>query len=151
MALDIDSILNAVVSHAMASGLFERVNQHEPKNAPGHGLTCAAWVDSIEPVRTSGLASTSGRLVLNVRLYTNMLAEPQDAIDPNLTAAVATLMGAYSGDFQLGGNAREVDLLGGEGAPLSAKAGYMRQDGTEYRVFTITVPVIVNDLWEQVA
>lgn len=151
MSLNVTGILDALVSHAMASGLFERVNGHEPASAPGHGLTAAAWADSIAPVpAASGLAATSARVVFNVRIYTSMLAEPADAIDPNMLAAVDQLMTAYSGDFELGGAVRNVDLLGQTGTPLSAQAGYLQQDGTLYRVMTLVLPVLVNDVWEQV-
>ncbi|MGH8883261.1 MAG: hypothetical protein ACRD0P_38960, partial [Stackebrandtia sp.] len=145
MTVQTTGILSAIVSHAMASGHFERVNSHEPKNAPGNGLTAAVWVDSIGPVRSSGLAVTSGRLVFNVRLYSGMLQEPADAIDPNLIAATDALMSAYSGDFDLGGTVRCVDLLGQAGVPLGAQAGYISHSGTMYRVMTITLPVLVND------
>ena len=149
---NIAAILDAIVSHALASGHFERVNGHEPKSAPGNGLTAAVWAQEVGPVPAgSGLQMTSGLLVFNVRLYTPMISEPQDAIDPALLAAVDALMGAYSGDFELGGNARCVDLLGQAGTPLSARAGYLEQNKTIYRVFTITLPVIVNDAWEQAA
>lgn len=150
MALDTKPILDAVISHALASGHFERANGHEPKSAPGTGLTAAVWVDSTEPARGhSGIASTTARLVLNVRLYTSMLAEPQDAIDPNLMAAHDALMTAYSGGFTLGGLVRCVDLLGMAGVPLSSRAGYLNQDSQLYRAITITLPVLVDDVWEQ--
>jgi hypothetical protein len=149
-SLDINAVLDAAVSHAMALGLFERVNGHEPKNAPGSGLTAAVWVDYIGPhAAQSGLAATSARLVLNVRAYTSMLADPQDAIDPRVVAAVGALMGEYSGDFDFGGAVESVDLLGRAGPPMSAQAGYLNQDQKLYRVMTITVPVIVNDVWTQ--
>ncbi|MFI9235769.1 hypothetical protein [Streptomyces sp. NPDC053079] len=151
MALDINGIVDSVISHAMASGYFERVNGHEPQNAPGNGLTAAVWVDGITPVRTSGLGTASARLIFNVRLYTPMVQEPADAIDPNLTAATDALMRAYIGDFQLGGTVRQVDVLGQHGAALEARAGYIQQDGALLRVITITLPVIVNDLWDEVA
>lgn len=150
MSLDITTILDGIVSHAMALGLFERVNQHEPKNAPGNGLTAAVWADSIAPTPAgSGLASTSARVVFNVRIYSSANAEPADAIDPNILAATSALMGAYSGDFELGGSVRNVDLLGQGGVPLSAQAGYLQQDGRLYRVMTLVLPVLVNDVWEQ--
>jgi hypothetical protein len=99
------------------------------------------------------MAAGSGLLTLQVRLYSSAVQEPRDAIDPNLIDAVSGLMAAYSGDFQLGGitGVRCVDLLGQSGTALSARAGYLEQDGTVYRVLTITVPVILNDLWAQVA
>lgn len=149
MALDINDILNIVVSHAQASGSFDRVNQHEPKNPVGNGVTCAIWVDYISPVITSGLSSTSARLLLKVRIYKNMLSEPQDAIDPDITAAVDTQMTAYNGDFTLGGEARNIDIMGQYGVPLQAQAGYLNLGNTIYRVMEITIPIIVNDVWDQ--
>jgi hypothetical protein len=150
---DATAFLASVQSHAMTLGLFEKVNGHEPKNAPGHGLTAAIWAQRIDPVpAASGLAATAGRIELNVRIFTNMMREPQDAIDPEMATATIALMGAYSADFDLGvTDVREVDLLGEYGTPLSAQAGYLTQDGKLYRVMTITLPVIVNDLWSQSA
>jgi hypothetical protein len=150
--VDTAGILDQIVSHALSSGWFERVNQHEPKSAPGNGLSCAVWLESIGPPRSgSGLSSTSGRLVFSVRLYTSMLADPADAIDPLLMSACDALLTAYSGDFELGATVRAIDLLGMSGDPLSARAGYLAQDNKLFRVLTITLPLIVNDLWAQVA
>jgi hypothetical protein len=149
MSIGIVDILDSVVSHAAASGWFEAVNSHEPKSAPGAGLTCAVWVERIVTLRSSGLASTSGLLVLNVRVYSSFIQQPEDAIDPNLVAAVDDLLTAYSGDFTLGGHVRNVDLLGSSGTPLSARAGYLSQDNKNFRVMTIELPLIVNDIWSQ--
>lgn len=149
MALDITGILDAVVSHAMASGHFERVNQFEPTNPPGHGLTCGVWADRITALRSSGLNSVSTLVVFNVRVYGSMQSDPPDAIDPNMVAAVDALGEAYSGDFTLGGLVRQVDLLGAYGQPLDVRAGYIQQDGALYRVMTISLPVVVNDLWTE--
>lgn len=150
MSLNVSGILDALVSHAMASGLFEQVNTHEPKSKPGRGLTAAIWVQSIAPATgASGIGLTTTRLEFTVRIYQSMLMQPQDAIDPEVLSAVDVLMGLYSGDFTLGGLVRDVDLLGTFGTPLSARAGYLTQDGQLYRVMEITVPCIVNDLWAQ--
>lgn len=150
---DVEAILAAVESHALASGFFERVNGHEPRNMPSHGLTAAVWIDSIQPLpASSGLNITTYRLGLMVRIYLNGDAEPLDSIDPAMTAATGALMKAYNGDFTLGDLVKDVDLLGNSGAPLSAQAGWLRMDdGARMRVMTITLPLIVNDLWEQVA
>lgn len=150
MAVDATGILDSIQSHALASGLFEQVNGHEPKNAPGNGLTAAVWVQTIAPVSSSGLALTSARFVFTLRIYSGFLQEPQDAIDPSIITAADVLMTAYSGDFQLGGDVRNIDLLGQTGTPLSAQAGYLNQDGKLFRVVDITLPVIVNDVWAQV-
>jgi hypothetical protein len=151
VTLNSDAVFNAIFSHAAASGLFERVNLHEPKNAPGNGLTAAVWVDRIFPVRSSGLDSVSPALIVQTRIFQNMLAEPQDWIDPNVTRAADTLMAAYVGDFSLGNEARQIDVFGQHGPMLEARAGYIDQDKKLYRVMTITIPVIINDAWTEVA
>lgn len=153
MAINSQTLIDDLASHAMASGYFDRVNQHEPKSKPGRGLTCAIWVDRIEPARgRSGLAATSARVVFNVRVYTNMLQQPQDSIDPNVMEATDALMEAYTGDFTLGGDAAFIDVLGmTQGHALDAQSGYINIDNMVYRVMTISVPVIVNDAWPQAA
>ena len=148
MALDITGLLDAVVSHAMASGHYERVNQHEPENPPGHGLTCAVWADRVTALRSSGLDSVSALVVFTVRSM-SLMFDPPDAIDPTMLAAVDSLCGAYAGDFTLGGILRQVDLKGAHGQPLDVRAGYLQQDGTKYRVMDIALPCIVNDLWTE--
>lgn len=150
MSIDAVGIMDKLQSHAATLGVFERVNLHEPKNAPGNGLSCAVWADFIGPVPTnSGLAATSALLVFNIRIYSNMLKEPQDYIDPEVIKAVDLLMTAYSGDFELGGDVAWIDLLGQSGRVMQSQAGYINQDNKMFRVMTITLPVVLNDSWEQ--
>ena len=150
MALDATGILDVVLSYALASGLFDRCNQFEPKSAPGSGITCAVWVDSIMPVpAASGLSATSVKVTLKQRIYTSMLSQPYDAIDPAVLSAADNLISVYSGDFQFGGAVRNVDLLGEFGEALSAQAGYVNIDGKLMRIMDITVPLIISDLWAQ--
>lgn len=150
MALDIGGILDAAISHASASGHFDQVNGHEPVQPPASGgLTAGVWVDRVTPVRSSGLDSVTALVVLNVRLYTSAQQLPLDAIDPAIVAAVDALCTAYVGDFTLGGLVRQVDVFGTYGQSLDVRAGYLAQDGTVQRVMTITLPTIVNDLWEE--
>lgn len=151
MAINSQALIDDLASHAMASSYFDRVNQHEPKSKPGRGLTAAVWIDRIEPARgRSGLTSTSARVVFSVRVYTNMLQNPQDSIDPNVMAATDALIEAYTGGFTLGGDAAFIDALGmTQGHALEAQSGYINIDNMVYRVMTISVPVIVNDAWPQ--
>lgn len=153
MAFDVAAV-NSLVSHvesvSMTTGQFRRVNLHEPKSAPGSGLTNAIWVQSIEPVAgASGLASSSGYVVLTSRIYLNMLVKPEDGIDPRIMTAATTLIGAYSADFTLGGTVRNIDLLGEYGEKLRGHAGYLQVDNGMNRIFDITLPCIVNDMWDQ--
>jgi hypothetical protein len=150
VSLNILGLTDAVQSHAAASGYFDLVNGYEPKSAPStHGLTAAVWADRVTPLRSSGLNSVTVLVVFNVRIYASARQEPADAIDPNMLAAVDALCAAYSGDFTLGGLVRHVDLRGAYGTSLDVRAGYLTQDGSMYRVMTIAVPCVVNDLWTE--
>lgn len=144
-------LLDAVVSDVQRSGYFDKVNTHEPKKAPGTGLTAAVWLQSIEPIAlASGLAATSARIIFTLRVYQSMLMEPQDLIDPSMARAVANLMRRYHDDFDFEGLIRNVDLLGSFGVSLSAVSGYLEIDGSMYRIMDMTIPCIVNDVWPQV-
>ncbi len=146
------ALVDAIASHASQLGLFESVLTHEPKEAPGNGLHCSIWADAIDPLPgTSGLAATSCRISFHIRVYYNMLAEPQDVIDQDVLSAACALMAAYSGAFPLAGTIRNVDLLGEFGEPMKAQAGYLSQDRRFYRVMVVTLPLIENDWFGQVA
>ncbi|HZB28933.1 MAG TPA: hypothetical protein VE465_02085 [Streptosporangiaceae bacterium] len=150
MSLDITGLFDALISHAQSIGHLEQVNQHEPKSAPEGLLTGAMWIQEIRPLAAaSGLNATTVLVVFNVRIYKNMTSLPQDAIDPEVVAAADALMGAYSGDFTLGGEVRDVDLLGEFGQGMFARAGYVPQDGRLYRILDVSVPCVINDLWSQ--
>jgi hypothetical protein len=150
MTLDTSTLFSRLVAHASATGLFEQVLTHEPKSAPGNGLYAAFWTEGLAPVPgASGLAATTGRLVLSVRIMTPADQEPADDIDGRVLAAVDALWTAYSGDFELGGALWAVDLLGAFGDPLQMRAGYLGLGSTVFRVMTINLPLIINDAWGQ--
>ncbi len=150
MSLNTAATISALESHLLATGLFQRVNTHEPKNAPDTGMTASIIASTINPTQTSGLASTSAVVVYQTRIYLGMLNEPQDAIDPSMIVAVDTVLTALTADFELGGNARNIDLFGAEGqGTLNAEAGYVTVDTTMYRIMDINIPVVHNDVWPQ--
>ena len=150
MALDIRSIQDKLVSHALATGHFDSVNETKIDEPAGAGaVTCGIWADDIAPIRSSGQASTSVRIVFKVRIFASTESAPESYLDPAMIDATSTLMNAYSGDFELSGDARAIDLLGMAGVTLSANAHYMNLSGIIFRVMDITVPVLLNDVWEQ--
>jgi len=132
-------------------GLFRNVLGHEPKNAPGRGLSCSVFVHEITPT-TSGLNVTSLRVTFNVRLQTPMLEDPEDDIDPELVSAAVSVMAGYAGGFTLseieadGIDVRAIDIRGMSGAAMTAPFGYLNHDGKVYRAVVITVPIIINDV-----
>lgn len=154
MAIGIQSLIDAVVSHASASGHYASVQGHEPKSmpptGPGPDLMCAVFLSGLSPARTgSGLAATTARVELTARVYLPFRKEPEDLIDPTLAGAVDDFFEALTGDFELGGNARNVDVLGAQGSPLSVRFAYQAVDGATFRVADITIPIVINDAWIQ--
>ncbi len=146
----LDPIFDAVVSEFQACGWFDRVNRHEPKVAPGTGLTAAVWWQRTRPApMQSGLNITTSVVDFVGRIYTNMLQEPADAIDPNMAKASSNIIRRFSEDFTLGGLIQRVDLLGAQGQALEAIAGYIEQSSLLYRAVTITIPCVVNNVWNQ--
>ena len=150
MSLDLTSYRSVAMSHAQSLGLFGNVLGHEPVSAPGSGLTYALWVARVGTVPAgSGVRAGTGRLELTGRVFMPADTEPQDDVDIAVTGAVDALMTAYCGDFEFGGSVRNVDVFGAHGAPLGAVFGFSRFDSTTYRVATLTVPLIINDLWTE--
>ncbi|CAM5250974.1 hypothetical protein SGLAM104S_01633 [Streptomyces glaucescens] len=153
IAVDLDLLAyrSAVMSHAQGLGLFEQVLGHEPVSAPGSGLLYAVWVSDVSPVQArSGLATVSVRLELTGRVLMPADTEPQDDVDVAVTGAVNGLMREYTGDFTLGGTVANVDLLGAHGTALRAGFGFTRIDSITYRAATLTIPLIINDAWNEV-
>lgn len=151
MSLDVAGIYTQVVSHAKRLGVFQQVLTHEPKGAPGNGITCAIWLNSLSPApEVSGLSVTSMRLELSIRIYENFKSQPEDDIDKRLLDATSKLMDSYTGDFTLADEAMDIDLLGAHGAPMEAEGGYLQTDRDLYRVVVITLPIIIPDVYTQV-
>lgn len=148
MSLNTKAILNAIISHAEASGHFERFAGHDFTSAPGAGVWGSVFLDSIDPSgEVSGLNAASARVVVQVRITQNMLKDPQDDIDPEIAAAVDVLLDAILGDFTLGGLVRNIDVFGETGQGVFVSAGYFEQDHKNYRATDITIPMIINDVW----
>lgn len=146
LVFDFELFVNEVVSLIDATGMFDQVNAHQPDNKPGNGATCSVWADSIgSDQENSGLSSTAGLLVVNVRIFNTMTQQPYDQIDVSIVNAAAAVLGLFSGNFTLSANVKNVDLM-----KLNAKAGYMKFGGANMRVMTVEVPMIINDVWDQV-
>jgi len=152
MADPLSPIIDAVVSDALALGVFESVNGHEAASAPGSGVTADVWVGTIQALGVaSGLSEVSVLLLLNMRVYKAWNAADRDTIDPALLAAVGQMFATFAGGFTLGGLIRNVDVMGAHGTPLAAPFGYVTIDSIQYRCATLAVPCVVNDLWTEAA
>lgn len=145
-------VLGGLETHCLGLGRFDSVNKGQPDQQPGNGMSAAIWLNNIRPPRgQSGLAATSLVLVYNIRLFKPLTSFPQEQIETDMLEAVAALMASLTADFTLADGIRGIDLLGMSGSSLEAVAGYTEQDGVQYRVMTVTVPCIINDVWDQEA
>lgn len=151
MAINSKQIFSVIGDTARATGLFESVNGHEPKSAPPLGQMAhfAYWLGPIRAIQSSGLASVSVRLEVIGRVYLNAFQEPADAIETDACNVVDKLMELYCGDFELGGNARMIDIFGSEGDPLALTPGYVEQDRKQYRIVDMLIPILINDAWTE--
>ena len=140
------ALFTAIQSYALELGIFQGVDLHEPWNAPGNRLFCSINLGTVRPVMSSGLASVSGQVVLVIRVWSSALQKPLDDIDPEVLAAACSLMGALAGGFTLGNTVRDVELMA-----MSAQPAYVDFEGKPFRVIEITCPIVVNDMFAEVA
>lgn len=148
MAVTMKNVLSAL----QQLGIFDRCQGVEPKSPPGNGVTAALYFATAGPAaNASGLDRASSLYTFTLRLYSNMLQEPAEDIDPNLVACVDAVFDALAEDIDLGATVRNVDFFGSAGTPLSAKAGYVDVGGTMFRAVDITIPLVVNDSMEAFA
>jgi hypothetical protein len=142
-------VLLSLGDHAKSLGIFCEVLTFEPKSAPsGTGLTYVLWASRIRPI-ASGMAVTGALVVISGRIYARMLNTPESEIDSHIADGLDALMGAYTGDFTLGGIARCFDLRGSVGVPADITFGYLEQDSVLFRVAVLTIPVIIDDAWTE--
>jgi hypothetical protein len=140
------ALFTAIRSYAQKLGIFQAVDTHEPENAPGSRLYCSIVLGPVRPVPSSGMASVSGQVTLTVRVWSAAMQRPLDDIDPEALATISALMGAFAGGFTIGGTVRNIDLFAMQAVP-----GWVDADGKPFRVVDISLPIVINDMWAEVA
>jgi hypothetical protein len=153
MALDLGTITDALKTHAAASGIYEAVTGHGVVEPHAGGLAWWCMVDDIFPYAAgSGLNTVTACVVYKIITTLNdSTTDPQELVDPLVANGADALLRLYMSNFTLGGLVRNVDIMGAAGVRVSAKAGWMTLDNARYRAMIITLPLIVNNLWDEVA
>lgn len=145
-AADAEDLFSQVRSRAKKLGVFSATIGHDPENAPPAGVSCSIMLGPVKPVTSSGLAAVSGEVTLMVHVWAFAQKRPLDELDPAVLAATCALMGAFAGGFTLGGTVREVDLFS-----MNAQPGYVNFEGKEFRTMAISLPIVINDMFAEVA
>lgn len=149
--MQIKAIMAKVTSVVQALGLFENSGRGPLTHTPGAGLRVSVWPGRItSPPGSSGLASVSLVLPVMIRIYGPVHPEPVDEIDDEMLEAVDRLGDAYVGGFTLGALVRGIDIHGRFGQPLTIEPGYLDVQAGTCRVQTMTLPLIINDAWNEV-
>lgn len=154
MAIDTQSYMDALTSHALSTGYFDSVNAVDIGSTPPNtGMVAVLWPRRIRALPAgSGLNVTSVSIVFSVRLIRAMDTDPTGQIDPQMISACDALMNAYSGDFTLGGLVNYIDLLGENGEALAADSGFLKMNENQtFRIVDITVPCVIHNVWTQEA
>ena len=92
----------------MSSGYFGKVQIGEPKSAPSEEMTAAIYMDRVGVAELT-LSHTIEQHTVIVRLYRNMLAEPEEDIELGLAKLVQDVVSDLLGDYDLGRYIRHVD------------------------------------------
>jgi hypothetical protein len=143
---DCDELFSKIRSVAKKLGVFPTVIGHDPENAPPAGVSCSVMLGPVKPVTSSGLASVSGQVTLMIHVWNFAQRRPLDDVDPKTLWATCALMGAFAGGFTLSETVREVDLFA-----MTAEPGYVNFQDKEFRAMAISVPIVINDMFEEVS
>jgi len=142
MAFDITTTINLVVSFLQKRGEYSLVQIGEPKSPPRGDLAAAVFVSDASVVGVT-LQTTIEIHELTIRLYRNMMEEPEEDNELRISQAVTGIVSDLLGDYDLGASVRNI-AVGEYGRTVSATYGYLDVGGTMYRMVDISVPLVVD-------
>lgn len=142
MAFDITTTINLVVSFLQKRGEYSFVQIGEPKSPPRGDLAAAVFVSDASVVGVT-LQTTIEIHELTIRLYRNMMEEPEEDNELRISQAVTGIVSDLLGDYDLGASVRNI-AVGEYGRTISATYGYLDVGGTMYRMVDISVPLVVD-------
>lgn len=146
MPFAIRNSLRAIESHLLAGGyLTAGVQIGEPKAPPTAPLVAAIIMGDVAVVAVTAGGGTIERHTILVRIYENMLAEPEEAIELDMANVVSRVMASLIGEYDLGATIRNIDVGGQHGDALRATWGYLDVGGRMFRIADIHVGLIVDD------
>src|SRR3990172_3894021 len=102
MPFNVRPTLEAMLSYLQASGRVQHAQIGEPKAPPSSGSSAAIYMNNARITKVTLGGSTIEQHVVTIRLYRNMLAEPEGENEYALSQAVAEISDDLLGDFDLG-------------------------------------------------
>ncbi len=145
MAFAIKDTLVTVEGFLQASGYFQKTQVGEPKSPPREDLSVSVFMANVALDRLFLDGGTGESHVVTVRIYKNMLSEPQENIEYDLAQVISQVTSDFLGDADLGSTIMTIDAGGIYGTAIRVDWGYLDVGGIMYRIADITLPLIVND------
>ncbi len=145
-AFSILGTLTAVKDYLLSSGLFLGGAQIGEPKAPQAAGFAASVFNGAWHVAQLTLNNTIEEHVVIVRIYRNMLADPEADIETDVANRMDLLKAFVAGHYQLdNAGIRAVDVGGMYGTALRGQFGYADIAGTMHRFAEMSLPVIVDD------
>jgi hypothetical protein len=142
MAFDITSTINAIASFLQKRGEFSHVTIGEPKSPPSGDMSASIFATGATVVGSS-LETTIEVHEVTIRIYRNMMGEPEEDNEIRTSQAVTGVTSDLLADYDLGSTVRNISI-GEYGRTMAATWGYLDVSGTMYRSVDLTVPFIVD-------
>lgn len=143
---NIKETLNVMKSHLLGTGLFSgNVQIGEPKTAPTSDLSATILMTR---VRVAIVSLTEAREIheVRIRIYKNMIQDPQEKIEFDIANAASIIMSRLYTDFDLGETTNDIDVGGWYGTPINVEFGYVSIGGDNklYRIADIDFSIIID-------
>lgn len=151
--LDAVAVRDALKSVFQSVGSIGDVLTSQGVAPPSNGVSAQIWAVppfKLVPTR-SGLADVSLLVTFNARLLIPLGTPPADDLDLSLLAAYSDVMNALVGGFTLNGEVEQLDLLGAYSGGLTTDPAYIEIGGAMFRCMTMTLPLVLDDVWDEVA
>lgn len=152
--LNAASVLAALKTVFEATGCFDAgVITSSGVAPPPVGMSVQIYaIPPWKPLKErSGLRTTSMLTTWAARMLTPIGTPPADDLDMNLLTAYSTVMNVLVGGFTLNGQVEQLDLLGAYGVGMPMDPQYLQMGGDVYRAMTLTLSLVLDDVWEEVA
>ena len=145
MVYAIKDTLKIIESKIKASGQVRYSQVGEPKAPPGSLPAAAIYMDSVRIYRTTVDGGTGEVHTVNVRIYADMLLEPQEWNEYGLAEVAENLVNALLIDADLSSKIMQIDAAGMAGQGVAMNWGYLDVGGKMHRIVDISLPLLVND------
>ncbi len=138
MVVKLKNTMLTIQKHLRGTQRLPSVGIGEPKDPP-EDFHAAIFLTAYSNPLTVLDASVEIRAV-TVRLYINALREPAEEIEFDLDEAASELHSDILGDFELGGDVRNI-----EPTLVTTTFGYQTVGGVMFRIADILIPMTVDD------